>query len=42
MKEKYNPAEIEKKWQNKWEETNAFKVVEDKDKEKYYVLEMFP
>ena len=42
MLEKYNFGEIEKKWQKKWEDQNAFKVTEDKDKEKYYVLEMFP
>ena len=39
---KYNFGEIEKKWQGKWESENAFKVTEDPDKEKYYVLEMFP
>jgi len=32
---------IEEKWQNKWEEKEAFKVKES-IKEKYYVLEMFP
>lgn len=42
MKEKYNFTEIEKKWQDVWEKENAFKTVEDYDKEKYYVLEMFP
>ncbi|MDD6311238.1 MAG: leucine--tRNA ligase, partial [Firmicutes bacterium] len=42
MQEKYNFSEIESKWQKRWEETGAFKVVEDADKEKYYVLEMFP
>ena len=42
MLEKYNFGEIEKKWQSKWESENAFKVTEDPDKEKYYVLEMFP
>jgi len=42
MQEKYNFSEIEQKWQKKWESENAFKVVEDPDKEKYYVLEMFP
>ena len=42
MLERYNFAEIETKWQNKWEEEGSFKVTEDKDKEKYYVLEMFP
>ena len=42
MKEKYNFTEIEKKWQDVWEKENAFKTVEDYDKEKYDVLEMFP
>ena len=42
MLDRYNFSEIEAKWQKKWEDENAFKVVEDKDKEKYYVLEMFP
>ncbi|MCI7393029.1 MAG: leucine--tRNA ligase [Clostridiales bacterium] len=42
MEERYNFSEIEKKWQKNWEDTKAFKVVEDPDKEKYYVLEMFP
>lgn len=37
----YNFAEIESKWQKKWEETGAFKV-EKSDKPKYYALEMFP
>lgn len=42
MKEKYNFTEIEKKWQDVWEKEDAFKTVEDYNKEKYYVLEMFP
>lgn len=42
MKEKYNFSEIESKWQKIWEDNKAFKVEEDPDKEKYYVLEMFP
>lgn len=42
MKEKYNFTEIEKKWQDVWEKEDAFETVEDYDKEKYYVLEMFP
>ncbi|MFQ7102966.1 MAG: leucine--tRNA ligase [Anaerovoracaceae bacterium] len=40
--ERYNFSEIEKKWQEKWEKEDTFKVTEDGDKEKYYVLEMFP
>ena len=42
MKDRYNFSEIEKKWQKVWEDTKAYKVTEDPDKEKYYVLEMFP
>ncbi|MGI6721914.1 MAG: leucine--tRNA ligase [Anaerovoracaceae bacterium] len=42
MNEKYNFKEIEKKWQQHWEDTKAFKVTEDESREKYYVLEMFP
>ncbi len=42
MIERYNFSEIEKKWQDKWEKEDTFKVTEDEDKEKYYVLEMFP
>ena len=38
----YNFAEIEKKWQKKWDEEKSFKVTEDSDKPKYYTLEMFP
>jgi len=39
---KYNPRELEKKWQGYWEREGLFKVDEDPDKEKYYLLEMFP
>ena len=42
MKDMYNFKEIEKKWQKRWEEENIYKVTEDKSREKYYVLEMFP
>ena len=42
MLEKYNFKEIEKKWQKIWAEEDAFRVTEDPDKKKYYVLEMFP
>lgn len=42
MNEKYNFAEVEKKWQKEWAESNIYKVTEDENKEKYYVLEMFP
>lgn len=42
MKDMYNFKEIEKKWQKRWDEENIYKVTEDKSREKYYVLEMFP
>ncbi len=39
---KYNPQEIETKWQAYWEEHQTFKTGEDKSKPKYYCLDMFP
>ena len=39
---KYEPQKIEEKWQKKWEEEQTFKVTEDPQKKKYYLLEMFP
>jgi leucyl-tRNA synthetase len=42
MTRKYNPSQIEEKWQTYWEEADTFKVTEDPAKEKYYLLEMFP
>lgn len=38
----YNFREIEKKWQHRWVENKTYKVVEDKTKKKFYVLNMFP
>ncbi len=38
----YNFSEIEKKWQDYWRENNIYKVTEDKNKPKYFVLDMFP
>jgi leucyl-tRNA synthetase len=38
----YNHSEIEKRWQKYWEENKTFKTVLDKNKPKYYVLDMFP
>ena len=42
MQGKYIPQQIEKKWQQIWEETKAFETHFDPNKKKYYVLEMFP
>ncbi|HEX8314678.1 MAG TPA: DUF559 domain-containing protein, partial [Flavisolibacter sp.] len=38
----YNFREIEKKWQQKWTEDGAYKVSNQSEKPKYYVLDMFP
>ncbi len=38
----YNFIEIEKKWQEYWAANNTFKVVEDSNRPKFYVLDMFP
>ena len=42
MQERYNPQGIEKIWQDLWSESQPWKVVEDDNKPKYYLLEMFP
>ncbi len=39
---KYNPQELEEKWQDYWEREGLFTAAEDTEKEKYYLLEMFP
>src|SRR3989337_55642 len=39
---KYDPKEIESKWQRRWAEEQTFRVTEDSSKAKYYCLEMFP
>jgi len=42
MEAKYDPREIEPKWQRIWEEQRIFYISEDASKAKYYLLEMFP
>ena len=42
IQEKYNPHEIEAKWQAYWEEHKTFKTEMDNSRPKSYVLEMFP
>lgn len=39
---RYNPKEVEPKWQARWREAQSFHTQADGDKPKYYVLEMFP
>tara|TARA_B100001287_G_scaffold6636_1_gene5100 strand:+ start:23123 stop:25939 length:2817 start_codon:yes stop_codon:yes gene_type:complete len=40
--DQYKPKEIEKKWQKLWSENKTFRAEEKDEKEKYYVLDMFP
>jgi leucyl-tRNA synthetase len=42
MDEKYNPSEIEARWQHRWEADGLFNVKTDSSRPKYYLLEMFP
>ncbi|MHC1698507.1 MAG: leucine--tRNA ligase [Geobacteraceae bacterium] len=42
MEEKFIPKNVEEKWQRFWEESSAFRATRNDDKEKYYLLEMFP
>ena len=42
MNQRYNPKEVEEKWQSIWEKQKLFKVTEDPHRTKYYLLEMFP
>lgn len=39
---KYNPNEIEPKWQKYWSDSQTFKASNSSEKPKYYVLDMFP
>jgi leucyl-tRNA synthetase len=39
---KYNPNEIEAKWQKYWADNQTFAAVNNSDKPKHYVLDMFP
>ncbi len=42
MSSRYNHKIIEKKWQQVWSQKKIFQTNKDENKEKYYVLEMFP
>ena len=42
MSDRYEPRRIEIGWNEKWNQADLFRVVEDKSKPKYYLLEMFP
>ncbi|MCZ4347395.1 leucine--tRNA ligase [Devosia neptuniae] len=40
--ERYNPREMEPKWQQVWDQAKSFVTSNDDPREPYYVLEMFP
>jgi leucyl-tRNA synthetase len=35
-------VEIGRKWQRIWKDRQTYKVVEDKEKKSFYILDMFP
>jgi leucyl-tRNA synthetase len=41
-KDEFNYLEIDKKWQETWESEDLYKATEDKEKKKFYILDMFP
>ena len=42
MMSRYDPSDIEPKWQQAWDQASVFAARRDPAKPKYYVLEMFP
>ncbi len=42
MQEQYKPSDIEPKVQSYWNENKSFEVTEDRSKDKFYCLSMFP
>ncbi|MBL0226450.1 MAG: leucine--tRNA ligase [Geobacteraceae bacterium] len=42
MDQKYTPGDIENKWQTFWDGSKTFRALENSEKQKYYLLEMFP
>lgn len=42
MEEQYQPQKIEKETQHYWQESNAFQVTEDINREKFFCLSMMP
>ncbi|MBE0480128.1 MAG: leucine--tRNA ligase [Dehalococcoidia bacterium] len=42
MVPKYNPHEIEKRWQARWEADHLYQVTESSQRPKWYALTMFP
>lgn len=42
MLERYEPAQFEANWRDRWKEANLFKTREDADRPKFYGLDFFP
>ena len=42
MADRYNPQEIEKKWQQQWAEDRLYETDDDDPRQKFYLLTMFP
>ena len=42
MLKKYFPKNFEKKWQDKWEDGKIYQALNDSDRSKKYILDMFP
>jgi len=42
MAERYDAQEIDRKWQQRWEETGIYQADEDSDRPKHYALTMYP
>jgi len=42
MTEKYNPSDVEPRWQKIWAERDIYRADDNSDKPKFYALEMFP
>ena len=38
----YNHIDVEQKWRKFWKDNETYKVIEEPNKEKFYVLDMFP
>ena len=42
MSDRYNAAEVEPRWQARWEDGDVFRADNKSGKPKFYALEMFP
>jgi leucyl-tRNA synthetase len=42
MADRYQPLEVERRWQEEWERSGLYRVDDNSDRPKYYALVMFP